>query len=381
MEQLVKIMSIIRLSRTYPRVDYPGIGLHCYYFSRNIKKPTVIFTKQMDSSPVGIPENVDFQEIGYADLSFQREKEKGVRLLSILFSKFFGEIVFSWRTIRYLKKNKVNVELIHLHSINYLLTAVFISKLYHAPFVMNFGGTDLLRLRKYRFLQWFARQSSKVLYVAKSMENDLLNFFSKEQLVHMGNGVDLQQFEPSKTARLKQFIAIGNLRWQKGYRFLISAFKQVVERYPSYQLVIAGEGKDRDSLESQIAELDMIENVKLIGMQSRQSIAEHLNSSRALVMSSVAEGFPKAMIEAIACSTPVVVTDVGECKYIAQDVGIVVMPNDINALAKALIQIISDDQGWERYSLKCLEVRKNFEWKNMTDRVNNAYNEVVDFTQ
>lgn len=370
-------MSIVRLSRTYPRDNYPGIGLHCYNFSRYIDLPTIIFTKKMIGAPIDIPPNVDFQEIGYSDLSFKREKESVIRLFAIMASKIFGELVFSWCTVYYLKKNETKVEIVHLHSINYLLTAVLIKVLFQAPMVMNFGGTDLLRMKKYKILQWLANRSSKILYVAKSMENDLLNYFSSEQLRHMNNGVDLKHFVFKEAPRKKQFLAVGNLRWQKGYSFLISAFKKVIEVDPSFTLLIAGEGNDREELEKQINKLGLTDKVKLLGMQDRNSIIELMSTSLAFVMSSVSEGLPKALIEAIACATPVVVTDAGDCSYIAKDVGIVVPPRDIDSLSEALVNMALDTESWEGYKNKCLLVRETYDWKYMTECVFTAYKEVL----
>ena len=366
-------MSIIRLARTYPRKNQQGIGLNCYNLSCRINQPTIVFTKWMESEPIDIPNNVHLEEISYKDLSFNSKQETKLRLLLILCSKIWGELFFSIQVFRYLFKEKTKIKLIHLHTINYLFTACLLKLWFRAPLVINFGGTDLVRFSQYRLLQKTSKLVDKVFYVARAMEPKLKKFFDIGSLVYMGNGVDLDLFKPSKVDRQKQFIAVGNLRWQKGYLHLLDAFRNVVDKDNDYRLLIAGEGPDRLLIEERIKELDLGNNVNLLGMCSRKEITSMLNSSRAFVMASVSEGFPKAMIEAIACATPVVVTDVGECAQIANGVGFVVPVKDSNALGSSMMDIAFNDIFWDKFSSQCIKIRKNYSWQRVSDRVNNIY--------
>lgn len=371
-------MLIVRLSRTFPRVKFPGIGLHAYYFSKYINIPTIVFTKHIDNSPLDIPDNVVLEEISYKDLSFSKEKENIFRLIFILLSKVFGEIFFTFKTFSYLLRSKEKATLIHLHCINYLFTALLMKYIFRAPLIINFGGTDLLRVGKYGFLRLAVNCADRVLYVAKSMEHDLLTIFNKNKLVYMGNGVDLTQFYNKGFERKKQFVAIGNLRWQKGYSDLIEAFRRVIDRYPQYKLIIAGEGEQRDQIQEAISKLDLYNNVTLVGMQNRGQLVNLLNYSYGFVMSSVSEGLPKSLLEAIACETPVIVTDVGECKYIAEGVGLVSRAGDVEGLSNSMIHFIESKKYWEKYSNECKLSRLNYSWKNMTDKVLNSYKDILD---
>lgn len=369
-------MAIIRLCRTYPRVSSPGIGLHCYHFSRLIDQKTVVFTKKMISPPLDLPSNVDFVEICYSDLSFRRQNESILRLSFIIVSKVWGEIVFSWMVLRYLRRCKVMVELIHLHSINFLLTALLLKWVFQAPVVMNFGGTDLVRLSRYKLFKWMVGRVDLALYVAKAMKPDLLKIFHKKQIRFIGNGVDLKQFKPTFKKRKRHFLAIGNLRWQKDYQTLLNAFRKVVDQEPGYCLSIAGEGEGRVELESQIAALDLCHHVSLRGVLGRDELVDLLNESYGFVMSSVSEGFPKVLIEAISCGTPVVVTDVGECREVAVGVGLVVPPRDVEALANAMLKMINDRPQWQIFAKQCLKNRQVYDWSTVISRVRCAYREL-----
>ena len=175
--------------------------MHSFFFSKYINHKTIVFTKYIDSPPIEIPKNVDFQEIGYTDIPFKKENEKGFRLLSILLSKIYGEFIFLINILKYIKKEKYKIDLIHLHTIHYLFTSIILKKLFHVPIVLQIGGTDLFRLRKFRLLKKIIKRVDRVVYVARSMESELKNIFPKENLVHIGNGVDLNNFSPKNIQR------------------------------------------------------------------------------------------------------------------------------------------------------------------------------------
>jgi len=330
----------------------------------------------MDSLVLDVPSNATLVEVNYTDISFRKEKEPIWRLFLIIFSKIWGEIIFSLKVVSYIRRNEIDISIVHLHSINYLITAVLIKLLFKVPMVMNFGGTDLVRLKKSRLLQIFAGFTDGALFVAEAMRPDLEKLFPRKVLTFIGNGVDLDKFNPANSQRQKQFLAIGNLRWQKGYSYLLEAIRVVVDRSPEVMLRIAGEGPDRQALEVQIAELNLQDHVDLLGMCSREQLVDLLGHSHGFVMASVSEGFPKSLVEAIACQTPVVVTDVGECGGIAQNVGLVVPSKDSHLLAEAMTRLLDDSQLYERCAAACLVEREEYGWKKMTDRVAGAYREI-----
>ncbi len=370
-------MAIIRLCRTFPRISHPGIGLNCYYLSHYIDKETLVLTKRMSSPPLSVPPNVKLIEIGYSDISFGKENESLIRLFLIILSKIWGEVVFSCAVFCILRRQKVHIDILHLHSINYLFTAVLLKWIFKAPLVMNFGGTDLVRLRNSFLLRWVAGRADRALCVASSMKPDLFDIFGSTRVIYMGNGVDLSQFQGQRMVRKPQFLAIGNLRWQKGYNSLLDAFCRLVEEEPEYRLLIAGDGEERYALQKQIDSLGLRKHVFLLGMCGREKLVNLLNESRSLVMSSVSEGFPKVLIEAIACGTPVVVTDVGECRKIADSVGLVVPPNDADAMKEALLTIIRDPAQTNGFAENCLSERQKYDWYSVATRVLRAYDEVL----
>ncbi len=103
------------------------------------------------------------------------------------------------------------------------------------------------------------------------------------------------------------FINLGRFDRQKGQWFLIRSFRQVVDQYQNARLFILGEGDLRNELEELIRELELSENVFLLGDQ--ENVFPFLKHSDCFVFSSLWEGLPLSLIEALSVNLPVISTD------------------------------------------------------------------------
>jgi len=103
------------------------------------------------------------------------------------------------------------------------------------------------------------------------------------------------------------FINIGRLTEQKGQWFLIRAFKKVVEKYPNAKLIILGEGELRGKLEDLVKKLNLENNVFLLGIHKNPF--KFLKNSQCYVFTSLWEGLPNTLIEALTLNLPVISTD------------------------------------------------------------------------
>ena len=114
---------------------------------------------------------------------------------------------------------------------------------------------------------------------------------------------------PGQVSRLaeKRMIAVGRLEDQKNFKDLVSAWSIVAERFPDWRLEIFGEGKLENALRSQIARLGLTGSVILRGVV--KDIASEYSNSSALLMTSLHEGFPLALVEASSFGLPLISYD------------------------------------------------------------------------
>ncbi len=177
----------------------------------------------------------------------------------------------------------------------------------------------------------------------------------------------------------KLLLAVGRLHPQKGFDWLIDIFAGLVNKYPSWDLVILGEGALRTELEGQVTGLGLEKRVFLPGRVG--NLNEWYESADIYVLSSRYEGFGNTLAEAMAYGTPVISfdCDTGPRDIIRDKVdGLLVPPGDIPALTAALDNMMGDNVFRSELAEHGIEVRKRFSmvkiaqlWEQLFDRVLN----------
>lgn len=209
----------------------------------------------------------------------------------------------------------------------------------------------------------YPRASALVVQNQEVLSWALQNFRHLESVIipNPVNGSSHTQTKKVQNYRCKKVVAMGRLGYEKGFDLLIRAFAIVAQNYPELTLWIIGEGKDRDKLATLIKELGLNECVFLLGqLEDPFSI---LIQADLFVMSSRFEGFPNALLEAMACGLPVISFDCpsGPREIIRNGIdGILVPPENIEALAHAINNLIVDYELREQIAKGAIEVHERF---------------------
>jgi glycosyltransferase involved in cell wall biosynthesis len=135
---------------------------------------------------------------------------------------------------------------------------------------------------------------------------------------------------------------VGRLHPEKGPRFLIDAASRVARTTDAFQVVIVGDGAERESLQAMAGSLGVSRRVRFVGMQS--DVASFMRTFDILVIPSLEEGLPTVAMEALACGVPVVATAVGGTPEVIDHrrTGLLVPPADPAALADALVTLLTN---------------------------------------
>jgi glycosyltransferase involved in cell wall biosynthesis len=135
---------------------------------------------------------------------------------------------------------------------------------------------------------------------------------------------------------------VGRLSWKKGYPIALEAAALLRERIPGLRFDIVGDGEQRAELEQRARALGLDGTVRFLGQ--RRDVADLMRTFDCYVLSSVIEGMPNALLEAMALGRPVVTTSAGGSAEIVVDgsSGLVVPPNDARALADAVERVLRD---------------------------------------
>ncbi len=160
------------------------------------------------------------------------------------------------------------------------------------------------------------------------------------------NGVDTQRFRPMAVDRpypgptVTSVIRIDRL---KDAMNLIVAMSHVRQEIPNARCLIYGPSPDLDYAQlcfGTVKKLGLEETVRFMGYTSQPEVA--YNAGDVVVMPSVSEGFPYALLEAMAVGKPIVATDVGGVREALGDSGIVVPPRSPRFLADAVVTLFRD---------------------------------------
>jgi len=255
---------------------------------------------------------------------------------------------FDWRAVRDLARliRSERIALVHSHLYHANLYGRIAAWLAGVPAVATvhnvYTRSKLHRRLLNRFL---SRRSARVIAVSGEVRDDLVgrDGIDPRRVATIHNGIDLGRVESALTreqarARLgipENAIAIGcigRLEEQKGHRFLLEACARLAD----IRLLVAGDGRLRQDLESQAAALGIASRTAFLG--ARSDVADILRALDISVMPSLWEGLSIAMLEAMAAGLPLVISDVSGVAqaFGEEDCGIRVPPRDVAALARAI---------------------------------------------
>jgi glycosyltransferase involved in cell wall biosynthesis len=168
---------------------------------------------------------------------------------------------------------------------------------------------------------------------------------------------------------------MGRLVKQKGFDFLLQAFARCKDIHPEWSLVILGEGEERNDLESMREALGLEGRVEFRGRVKEP--ATILRQADLFVMSSRFEGFPLALIEAMACGLPVISTDcpTGPSEIIRNEIdGLLITPNNVEVLANAMDRLMANQSERNILGARAVGVVERFG----VEQVMNMWDHLID---
>lgn len=187
--------------------------------------------------------------------------------------------------------------------------------------------------------------------------------------------------EPEQV-REKVVLAAGRLTWQKGFDLLIEAFKPVAQKHPDWKLRIYGEGARRERLRKRVIRQGVYNNVFLMG--ATQRLGELMSRASVFALSSRYEGFGMVVVEAMSKGLPVVSFDCprgpGEIIEHGRD-GILVPQEDVDAMTRALLELIEDEERRVRYGAAALEKAHSFDIEVIGRQWQSLFDELISQTE
>jgi glycosyltransferase involved in cell wall biosynthesis len=175
----------------------------------------------------------------------------------------------------------------------------------------------------------------------------------------------------------KRIIAAGRLEYEKGFDRLLTAFSQLPASDREWSVRILGEGSQRSNLETQIKSLGLQGRVSMPGWVD--SIWEELAAATFFVLPSRYEGFPSALMEAMAVGVPSLAVDCpsGPREIIRQSDWGLLVANEIDALSEGMQRMMHQSEFREQLGQAGRRVTEQFSWDRMVDRYEELMCQVI----
>lgn len=233
-------------------------------------------------------------------------------------------------------------------------------------------------------------KAAHLLSVSSQLRDIMVKDFGlmPERVSFVPNPIDLESMarearkEPNLRLPERYFLHVGRLDLaHKGQDVLIRAFATLREQLPNLSLVLAGDGPDKARVENLVAELGLSDRVILVGW--KENVACLMSRAEAFVLSSRYEGWPNALVEAMACGCPVIASD---CESGPREIldkgrcGVLVPTGDEGALAEALKNLIENGTSREKLSRRAGLRVKQFALPQIAMEYSNLINDQLSST-
>jgi len=211
---------------------------------------------------------------------------------------------------------------------------------------------------------------------------------SRVNVIHNGVDIDRFKWEPNVRELLRAKLGIPQdacvaltvrrLVFKNGIDTLLESARIAVSRNPKLVFLVIGKGPDLEEARTVVVKLGIKSNFKLAGFVSDEELPRYYSAADFFVLPSKSgEGLPLVALEAMASDLPIVATNVGGIKEVMiRDFGRVVPPNDVEALAGAIVEFSNMDFRSRRGQLR-LVVEQSNGWEQNVDKLVKIYEELI----
>lgn len=266
---------------------------------------------------------------------------------------------------------------ITIHDLVFLLYPQFLTK----PAAAYYGQIDQA-----------VRRADAIIAVSHSTKRDVMQLLGvpdhKITVIHEAASPVFRPLRSEDLARRVRerfgirgefLLFVSTIEPRKNVPTLLRAFRQLLDSYrPEVQLVLAGEkGWLYEEVFDLAERLGLQDQILFLGRVTTEELVWLYNTAQALVAPSIYEGFGLTPLEAMACGTPVVVSDVPSMREVVADAGISVDPTDVDDLAVGMWRVLSDEGLRKTLIEKGLKRAELFSWEKAARETLAVYKSLV----
>ena len=238
------------------------------------------------------------------------------------------------------------------------------------------------------YISTSVKRSSKIIAVSASTKQDLIELFDlpEEKTEVIYQGLDTERFKPLPTSAVKNFLSdrglpekyfifVGTLEPRKNLVTLLKAFCDIkTQKKDPHKLLVVGEkGWHYRDIFQMVASLEISREVIFLGYVPEEELPYLYNGADLLLYPSLYEGFGFPILEAMACGTPVITSNISSLPEVAGKAAVLVDPMDEKGLKLAIESLISDKNTYVRYQELGFARVKKFSWERCAMKTLDVY--------
>lgn len=286
-----------------------------------------------------------------------------------------------YKLIKLFKEEKPDIVHTHLNVMPYTLPAMIFNNIkvrihtVHSIAEMEAQGVS-------RIIMKIAYKCFDVIPVAicDYVKNTIIETYklNENKVCCIYNGIDNEIFyknHKNTDNNTINLINTGTLYYVKNHSLLIDAFAKLHIKFPNIRLTILGDGELREELEKKIKDYQLEKKIVLKGVV--KNVAEELNKANIYVMTSIFEGLPLSILEAMACGLPIITTNAGGViDIVKEDNGIIVDNNNLTQLVTAITKLLDDEKQRLKMGRKSEFYSRRYTIKNCAQQYELLYNKI-----
>ncbi len=252
------------------------------------------------------------------------------------------------------------------------------------------------------FKRWYTKKimslgiqcAKRIITVSDSTRNDLIDYFNlngstvakvatiygacESNFLPIKDEKRIENFRQKWNLYKPYFLFIGERRPHKNLVRQIEAFDQFLKQVDkAFEFIIIGKSyKNYFEPEEKTRQLDLEGKVRFLGYVDDSEIPLFYNSAAALMFTSLYEGFGIPILEAMACGTPVITSNISSTQEIAGNAALLVNPYQVEAISQAMMKITVDSTLKKSCVQKGFERKKDFSWEIAAQKTLNLYQQM-----
>jgi glycosyltransferase involved in cell wall biosynthesis len=233
------------------------------------------------------------------------------------------------------------------------VAAVISGQYFKKPVIITAHGTDINVIPNFliprKLILWAARRAAGIIAVSRALKDRLVDLgVGYDKVTVLPNSVDLELFHPIDRPAWRRrlgltgttLLSVGQLIELKGHDIAIRALADL----PKVHLLIAGAGEQERVLKRLANSLGLSDRVRFLGAVPQEDLKIYYGVADALVLASSREGLASVLLEAMACGTPVIASDVGGTPEViaATEAGVLMQERTPQGLVEAFQKLFAN---------------------------------------